>query len=627
MNKKIYLYALFFLANNIFCLTPCSTSSRISHGFISPENELIIFNLEKNDKILQIYNKDDSKEYKIKSTINLIELPLNNSNESSIDFDLDSSYHAVYHDISKEEIIYFNKKYYFSQVLPFKVTSFYKEKHLSYIGNNSFVYLDSDISTILNIIIIQFNLNLENEDKYSVLKKIKINSYLIATLKTTFQCEILKNSKYIVCIHSEALTEVVYSLIILDSNYNVIYDKKIYEDPSTYVLFDPYGKIIPLNDQKFIIYYSIQNNIYIGLGQILSNSNINIKIEKMELFSSVKPKINSELVVNDNNIILGFKEYKENNKQSSNRIIMKMVNITLVNNNLVKDYFDLNIHVNDLLNIQFLEDNTGNVLFLMNYNSSSVVKNGYQDFEYSTCSNFVTKIYNGETTRLSFNNNIIPRFNTRERVNDIIFAFNGNLSSLLSEKYNPIKSGNIYNKNNIYFKLDPNDYEYIKNNSVYSVIYTTNFDEEKSQRCYLNLSFYSCPSLCELCSNNSKCYDRYWNIIDQKEQSNDSNSETKTNFISTFVFIIIIFIIILICIAVSYMLCCKNRNNINIPIANNNQDQAIINEYNYPSKPNQNLNNYNNNNNNFGPITPPTTMNQNNYNPAPPFTQYPYPPA
>ena len=113
---------------------------------------------------------------------------------------------------------------------------------------------------------------------------------------------------------------------------------------------------------------------------------------------------------------------------------MKMVNITLVNNNFVKDYFDLNFYINDLLSVQFLEDNTGNVLFLMNYNSSGVVKNGYQDFEYSSCSNFVTKIYNGEKTMINFNDSIIPRFNTRERINDIIFSFDGNLSSLLNEK-------------------------------------------------------------------------------------------------------------------------------------------------------------------------------------------------
>ena len=619
MHKSIYLFTLIFLLNQILCLTPCSNSSNISQGFINKENDLLILNNRYDKKELIIYKKDELNQYQIKSTINLIELPLNDSNESSTDFDINTSYHVISYFSTKIEFVFFNEKYFFSSIIP-KEELYNKNKKFSYIGNNSFAYLDENIVTF-SIVIIQFDLKLNDTNKYHIIQRIPIQAKILISLNKNIECKALKESKYFVCITGEKLVAFAYSLIIFDSNYNLIYDKKMYEKTEKEAMDEMdltsqlFEKIIPLNDKKFIICFTTsKNSVKLGLVEIESDSNIKITMEEdKDLINSITPEINSELVINDNNIILGFKEIGKYNEK-----LLKIVNITIVNDKLEKDFIDFDFYSNskipNLRSIKFLEDNKGDVLFLMNYNSSGIIKNVFHDFGYSICNDLTTKVYNGEKTRFIFNNTLIPRFNTRENSNNynIIFSFDENLTSLIDDNNKKIESGNIYNKNNIYFKLDTNNYEYITENGEYRVIYYTNIDEQKSQRCKLKIEFYPCASPCELCSHDNKCYDKYWNIIEQTKEENEYK-ESRSSFIFTVVIFMIIFIIIML-IAFVFLCkyCCKSNNN--VPIENYNQDQIpIINEYNYPIIQNQYNNNNNYNNNNYNYNQPQITVNPNGY--------------
>ena len=146
--------------------------------------------------------------------------------------------------------------------------------------------------------------------------------------------------------------------------------------------------------------------------------------------------------------------------------------------------------------------------------------------------------------------------NFKQNLNDIVFIFdNKELVSLFTTDGDEIASNQINNKNAIYFKLNSINFDYIKNNSVYCVIYSKNIEENLAQRCHLNLYFYKCSPKCDLCTSNGKCFDKYWNKIED-EPDIDNNSSEKSSFIYVLI-PIILFVIIIIVIILHAFLCKK----------------------------------------------------------------------
>ena len=264
-----------------------------------------------------------------------------------------------------------------------------------------------------------------------------------------------------------------------------------------------------------------------------------------------------------------------------------MVNITIKS----IEIFNFNVDVLRLYEFKFLEENNGKVIILMDYISLEGGPIGIHDSNYSDCRDIVQKIYNGKTTKINIGNYTNPILNTKENWGKIIFSFDDEtLNSLVDEKGIEIKSGNIYSKNNIYFKLNSHNYEYIKNHSVYSIIFFSDIDKEKSQRCFLNLSFYSCPSKCELCSDKSECYDRYWNAIKEEEEQQPKSS---ANYVA---YIIITFIVVVIIVLLALLLFRPRRKKNFEYISNENlikEQSPIVNEYDSSPLQNQNINNNN----------------------------------
>ena len=226
---------------------------------------------------------------------------------------------------------------------------------------------------------------------------------------------------------------------------------------------------------------------------------------------------------------------------------IRIKKITINNNNIIKnDIYTNTVNCQQIKNFQMLKDNNNNLILLVNYNSTlNEIHNEFHYFGYSTCNDITQTIYNGEKTKLNFND-MKPIINFEQNVNDIVFIFDDmELVSLITTGEYAIVTNKTYNKNEIYFKLNTTNFDYIKNNSVYSVIYSNNINEKLAQICHLNLSFHNCSTKCNLCTNDKKCYDKYWNIIEDEENSDnseDKNSNQKTNYTIIWIIVIVVFL-------------------------------------------------------------------------------------
>jgi hypothetical protein len=423
--------------------------------------------------------------------------------------------------------------------------------------------------------------DLKSETRYKEIKAISLKDSLKTKADQLLECVRIKNN-YIMCIYREKFVNNDYSLVILDPQYNLKYEeiihKHIYAGSNVGLLF---GKLIGLNDENVIFCFNTERNkIKCELIKISDDASRATITSSYNINNSVIPNINSELILNNSSVILGFKEYNTNSS-------IVMVNITIKS----IEIFNFNVDVLRLYEFKFLEENNGKIIILMDYISLEGGPIGIHDSNYSDCRDIVQKIYNGKTTKINIGNYTNPILNTKENWGKIIFSFDDEtLNSLVDEKGIEIKSGKIYSKNNIYFKLNSDNYKYMENHSVYSVMFFSDIDEKKSQRCYLNLSFYSCPSKCELCSDKSECYDRYWNAIKEEEEQQPKSS---ANY-AAYIIITIIVVVIIILLALLLFRTRRKKNFEYISSENLIKEQSpIVNEYDSSPLQNQNINNNN----------------------------------
>jgi hypothetical protein len=284
-----------------------------------------------------------------------------------------------------------------------------------------------------------------------------------------------------------------------NSNYNKTKTIKIYEYEAS-LLYTQYEKrwieLMPISRERFM--YCVQNEknqIYCGIAQIQEGLNIEKLYEPIMIIQLSSSQYNfypycSKLIINDNELAIGCKvPYKDliaikKIIIDNGIIIQKQMNVTFKEN-----YF------------QMLKDNNGNLILLVDHNNSLyITEKNIKYYGYSTCKDINRDIYNGEVTKIYFND-MEPIINFKQdNEENIIFIFNDTeLLSLITKNNETIKSNKTYNKSDIYFKLNTTNFDYIKNKGKYSVIYSNALNEYSSRRCLLNLKFNKCPNMCELC--------------------------------------------------------------------------------------------------------------------------------
>jgi len=243
------------------------------------------------------------------------------------------------------------------------------------------------------------------------------------------------------------------------------------------------------------------------------NKDINIKRDSNENY--INKNIFDAVKINDQQVILSFFVYKKEEYYYYETKLYKY-----------KYYFKITIK-NDKLSMEsqyYLTTSTISsqkpssgfyALYLLKNSDDNflhiIIFNGFASFEeygYTRCSNSSINLFNADTdSKIKFD--LTSLFEN----NDIIFLNNSNqtIHSIIDEKSKPINYSVVYNKNNIRYNYNPEDYDYIKNNKIY-LLYTASFNEKKSRTCQLTIKFNECLKECEIYSIQG-CYDRNKKLI------------------------------------------------------------------------------------------------------------------
>ena len=207
---------------------------------------------------------------------------------------------------------------------------------------------------------------------------------------------------------------------------------------------------------------------------------------------------------------------------------------------------------------QLLINKDNNLILLIIYKNIGEI---YQ-FGYSSCRNKEITLYNGDKSHLNFD--ISPGL-FKGYDNDIVFIDNKTIYNSLIYKSGTehIKTETIYNKNNISFYFNEKDYDDIKKDGLYNITFRNTLNPKESDACTFTLKFYECDEECDICTS-TKCYDKYWNLIDRKQLK----TQNFVNTVSVLLFITIFSFIILILLA--FIRGLKSDRNVNRNPDNNN---------------------------------------------------------
>ena len=518
--KKMKLLLTITFINSIFCLTEFNgtfQNDSILNVFITKNNALLM----SNPHDLSFYKAD----LKINSVLyeNPVQIYPEPFENKSIDTD-EVYFGFRYTDRREIEISYFNEKY--ASKLYVNLNETYSHFSLEEVGPNQLILFSNSNSSNDNstIQLIDFNATAENEENklivnesYSLnIDNIRTNSHCILTSSNKLVCGLIVFRKYYDYWREETF-EIDYNILLLNNNtfkkLNVhsrsSYDKDIYfgKEDENGVFENNYIKMVPLEDDKVFYCLSSNKNNMCGLIQI-SNQNIKKLIWEEIILSyiytdsySYRKNIIHALKFNDSQIILS----------AMNNSCITFAKITILNNNILNiDYTSLNdIYgiTSTIYYLKLLKNNNDDLILVVAYDSQS----GFQELSYSTCNDYNRTVYNGDRTSLSleinpaiFKNKTVGFFNNGKKIYSLI---NRNNTQTVNES-------EIYIEPDIYFELNFEDYDEIHKYKQYSLEFSSSSNESEAQRCRLTLHFFDCDEVCELCtSDNSVCYDRYWNII------------------------------------------------------------------------------------------------------------------
>ena len=548
----LYLLLSILALNNIFCYKTIPGNFDIINaleGYLTPEDNMLIFSYNISGKMeLYKYEKDsNSSTYSNGYKLELEPFPKNNSDPIK-----DFYTHIKQAAPAIIQFAIFNEKYLSSYT--YNQSENYDFVSLEKIAPNEFcIFYLSKNTKFLNISIKIANFDYQNESfnftREYIIDEINgtANSYCVKTSNNNIVCGLIE----IKPINVRRINITYYLLLLQDEKpiqKNLIYNYDIPGDRENYVngLFEAhFFKFVPLENEK-IIYclnqlFSTTGNILCGLVIVKDNSKIDILINNTQIFNSfpqsnyLRRNIFSAIKFNNNEVILATIE----NAVSRENI----TKLTISNNkNFIKEakYLNYSTRRSSLLHDyhQILKTKDNDIIFLIIDNN--IAK--FHEFGYSTCKDLKKNyLYNANEVKLDFN--FDPGL-FKNHDYDIVFSNEIN-SICFGKKRERVKIGNIYNKNEIYFKLSLNDVVYIKKNWQYNFTFRNTINEKESETCIYTLNFWPCDEDCDICGNdNEECYDNRWNKVDRHKKETQNFITIVSIFIFLTIFSIIIFILV-----------------------------------------------------------------------------------
>jgi len=569
------IYFLFgiFIVHTILCYTEIPgvfDNKTVLTGYITPENNLLIFSRNNSGNMsLYKYEMDpDSILYTKYNKLELEPFPINDS-ETVTDFYFSFDY------INSTTINFtiFNEKYLSSYI--YKANSNYSFVSIEEIGPNKLAIFHNSKNISLNnntISIVSFDYK-NKKFNYSKIYSIDIdgraNVYCVSTVNNNIVCGIIQYDGYDFLGPSYS-----YNLILLqeESENEKINVNRNYGKSDKYingVYKDNFFKLISLENERIIYchYYFYYNSFFgegisCGLVEVVNNSNLTIIIKSEKIFKNIaepnylRKNIFSIIKFNNNEAILSCVEFDK----YDSRYIAK---ITVADNNtFIKNiqYLDYKYYGRSNLHnyIQLLKNKDNDLIFLILFKNTAE----FDELGYGSCSNKESTLYNGERSILQFH--VYPGL-YKGYDNDIVFINNKKIYNSLIYKNGTeqIKTETIYNMNNIYFYLNIKDYDDIKKDGLYNITFRNTLNPKESESCTLTMKFYKCDEECDICTS-TKCYDKYWNLIDRKQLK----TQKFVNTVSVLLFITIFSFIILILLA--FIRGLKSDRNVNRNPDNNN---------------------------------------------------------
>ena len=539
---KVYILLILFfnfIEGLIFPGTFNNVYNSLS-SYITPGNELVIYN-PNNITLIEYKLIPKPPYFESGYILRTREFPKNSSKNIS-----DIHFHFNYINASSINITYFNEIYASHYIYNANTPNMtYKHISLEVIEKNNLILFLHPTNNTYNSSINIVEFDYKSEEKLKIRKtysfqsnKAIINCYCVSVSanKDDILCGLIEYKQLIITkdYFPTYSNSFLYSLIYFSEsvpnankitiNNRTISIMTINEDSKTGFLVDNFIKLFPLSEGKTIFCFdestsgsvASQAKAKCGLAQV-QNNKIKINDQKYLTNNNIKRASNDKYLnknildgvkINDQQIILSYYEYKSS---SYYQIISNIffIKITIINDKLSMEavytqFTSSSYSSSGFYSLYLLKDNNDNLVSINVFNNAA----SCSIYGYTTCTNSSISLYNGEK-----NSYISFSFKSMFEIKDIIFLNKNNqtIHSIIDEKSKPINYSVIYNKKEISYNYNPEDYNYIKNNNI-DLYYTASLNENKSQTCQLTIKFYQCNKECDICTK-EKCYDKYMNLV------------------------------------------------------------------------------------------------------------------
>lgn len=508
----IKTFLIIVLLNEIFTTTfICSFSeTELPYIYIGQNNNINIYNPYQRYKngLIHFFTKNNSLIYSENIIFKLKEFTQNSTNESKITNGYFQSSPTEYN----LSVFYFNESYYFSFTLTNSKPSI-NYISLESIGPENLIFFQNT-NNDNNISFVDFNYNFTSKNITMNIKKnfilnektwrTKCYCTLTSTNKTV--CGLIKFIKKSYLLYNYD-HDYYYTLISLNENTNNYSEKLIYNGTVSNIysfnyidVFTKFIKLVPLEDEK-ILYCFEEKGIRCSLIKLEAQKMTILKNEKFFYDNSgIKENVFSAIKYKDNQVLLGL--------LNNNIVDIKKITI-LSNNTFLYEENKFKTSISSIFYLKLLKNNYEDIILV------TISKNyiDFQELSYSRCNNVSKTIYNGDKVNLIFS--VSPSINNYNNSDNIIIINNGKeLNSLVvGNEEKKLKLSEVYNKNDIFFKISSQDLDEINKYKKYSFEYSNSLNETISQRCFYTLTFKGCKSECDICTSNGNCYDKNFKSI------------------------------------------------------------------------------------------------------------------
>lgn len=504
----IKTFLIIVLLNEIFTTTFISSFSEtiLPYIYIGQNNNINIYNpYDSINGLIHFFTENNSLIYSEKKIFQLEKFTQISTNESKIA----NGYFLSSATTSNLNVFYFNESYYFSFTLKnTKIYSYYIS--LESIGPENLILFENtnNDNTIyfldFNYNFTSKNINMYIKNKFILNEKTeRTNCYCALTSTNKTVCGLIKFLK-----KYSYYYDYYYTLISLNENTityseKLIYNGTFYSKTKNYEnngVLTKFIKLVPLEDEK-ILYCFEEKGIICSLIKLeAQNMTILINQTVFSYDSGTKKNIFSAIKYKDNQLLLGL--------LNNNIVYIKKITI-LSNNTFLSEDNKIKTSISSIFYLKLLKNNYEDIILI-------TVSKKYIDFRelsYSTCNNVSKTIYNGDKVNLNFD--ISPSINNYNNSDNIIIINNGKeLNSLVvGNEEKKLKLSEVYNKNDIFFKISSQDLDEINKYKKYSFEYSNSLNETISQRCFYTLTFKGCKSECDICTSNGNCYDKNFKSI------------------------------------------------------------------------------------------------------------------